>query len=78
MPEAAMVAKGLKAYRLSNSKTQFEMGSEMGLSTEEISLIERAQAKDMKSSTLKKLRHMPCRSPWDSGRSCKRSGTADE
>ena len=53
-----MVAKGLKAYRSSNSKTQFEMGSEMGLSTEEISLIERAQAKDMKSSILKKLRHI--------------------
>lgn len=55
MPEAIMVAKRLKEYRLSNSKTQFEMGSEMGLSTEEISLIERVRVKDLKLSTLQKI-----------------------
>lgn len=55
MPEAVVVAKRLKAYRKARSKTQFEMASEMGISVEQVSLIERERAKDLKLSTLQKI-----------------------
>lgn len=41
----AMV-KRLKSYRAEQGKTQFEMGMEMGISVEEISLIERGKKED--------------------------------
>lgn len=49
------MAKRLKSYRTEQSKTQFEIGAEMGISTEEISLIERGKKEDIKLSTLQKM-----------------------
>lgn len=55
MPEMQAVAKRLKEYRAAQNKTQFEMGAEMGISTEEISLIERGRRDDMKLTTMQKM-----------------------
>ena len=49
------MAKRLKSYRAEQGKTQFEMGMEMGISAEEISLIERGKKEDIKLSTLQKM-----------------------
>lgn len=54
MPETDALAKRVKAYRKQLSKNQFEMASEMGISIEEISLIERGKT-DPKLSTLQKI-----------------------
>lgn len=49
------MTRRLKSYRTEQGKTQFEMGTEMGISTEKISLIERGQKADIKLSTLQKM-----------------------
>lgn len=54
MPETDALAMRLKKYRSDQSKNQFEMACEMGLSIEEISLIERGKT-DPKLSTLQKI-----------------------
>lgn len=54
MPETDALAKKIKAYRKEQSKNQFEMACEAGLSIEEISLIERGKT-DPKLSTLQKI-----------------------
>lgn len=55
MPEMSTVARRLREYRKQEGKTQFEMGAEMGISTEEVSLIEREKKNDIKLSTLQKM-----------------------
>ena len=54
MPETEALAYRIKKYRKQQFKNQFEMASEMGLSMEEISLIERCKT-DPKLSTLQKI-----------------------
>lgn len=54
MPETDVLAKRVKEYRKRRFKNQPDMAWEMGLSTEEISLIERGKT-DPKLSTLKKI-----------------------
>lgn len=54
MPEMDVLAKRVKAYRKSRAINQPEMAWEMGLSTEEVSLIERGKT-DPKLSTLQKI-----------------------
>lgn len=54
MPETVALAERLKKYRQDQEKNQFEMAGEMGISTEEISLLERAKT-DPKLSTLQKI-----------------------
>ena len=54
MPETDALAKRVKRYRKEQSKNQFEMASDIGISIEEISLIERGKT-DPKLSTLQKI-----------------------
>ena len=54
MPETEALAKRMKKYREDMKKNQFEMAADIGISTEEISLIERGKT-DPKLSTLKKI-----------------------
>lgn len=54
MPEMDVLAKRVKAYRKDRAINQPEMAWEMGLSTEEVSLIERGKT-DPKLSTLQKI-----------------------
>lgn len=54
MPETVILAKRMKLYRKDQDKSQIDMASEMGLSVEEISLIERGMT-DPKLSTLQKI-----------------------
>lgn len=54
MPETDALAKRVKEYRKEQSKNQFDMACEMGISIEEISLIERGKT-DPKLSTLQKI-----------------------
>ena len=54
MPETAALADRIRKYRDAQEKNQFDMASEMGLSTEEISLLERGKT-DPKLSTLQKI-----------------------
>lgn len=54
MPETDALAKRIKEYRKDQSKNQFDMACEMGISIEEISLIERGKT-DPKLSTLQKI-----------------------
>lgn len=54
MPETDALAKHVKKYRKKQHKNQFEMACDMGISMEEISLIERGKT-DPKLSTLKKI-----------------------
>lgn len=54
MPETDALAVRIKKYRKDCKKNQPEMAWEMGISTEEISLIERGKT-DPKLSTLKKI-----------------------
>lgn len=51
MPEIDALAKQLKRYRQMLNKTQFELSSEMGISEEELSLLERRKT-DPKLSTI--------------------------
>ena len=44
MPEISAMAERVKAYREKLKKTQFEMAYEIGISIEELSLIERRGA----------------------------------
>ena len=44
MPEISALAKKVKAYRESLGETQFELSGEIGISIEELSLIERGEA----------------------------------
>lgn len=52
MPETGALAKRIKKYRERQDKSQFEMACDVGLSVDEISLIERCKT-DPKLSTLK-------------------------
>ena len=54
MPEVDALARQLKQYRTIQDKTQFEMSSEIGISEEELSLLERGQT-DPKLSTMQKI-----------------------
>lgn len=54
MPETDVLAKRLKAYRTQQSKNQFDMANEIGISIEEISLLERGKT-DPRLSTLQKI-----------------------
>lgn len=54
MPETDALAKRVKAYRKELSKTQFDLADEIGISIEELSLIERGKT-DPKLSTLQKI-----------------------
>lgn len=54
MPENAALASRVKALRHEMGKTQFEFSSEVGISEEELSKIERNQT-DPKLSTIKKI-----------------------
>lgn len=54
MPETDALAKRLKAYRKSNGMNQFEFASDVGISIEEVSLIER-KLTDPRLSTLQKI-----------------------
>lgn len=54
MPEVDALARRLKLYRHIGKKTQFEMSSEIGISEEELSLLERGQT-DPKLSTMQKI-----------------------
>ncbi len=51
MPEIDALAKQLKRYRRMQDKTQFELSSEIGISEEELSLLERGKT-DPKLSTI--------------------------
>lgn len=54
MPETDALAKRMKAYRSRLGKSQFDMACEIGISIEEISLIERKRT-DPKLSTLQMI-----------------------
>ena len=54
MPETMTLAMRVKQYRKSQAKSQLDMAFEMGLSVEEISLIERGMT-DPRLSTLQKI-----------------------
>lgn len=54
MPEINVLAKKVKAYRENLRKTQFELSDEIGISTEELSLIERKEA-NPRLSTIQKI-----------------------
>lgn len=51
MPELDALARQLKRYRRTLNKTQFELSSEIGISEEELSLLERGKT-DPKLSTI--------------------------
>ena len=51
MPEIDALARQLKRYRQTQEKTQFELSSEIGISEEELSLLERGKT-DPKLSTI--------------------------
>lgn len=54
MPEVDVLAKQIKRYRQAQDMTQFEMSSEIGISEEELSLLERGKT-DPKLSTIQKI-----------------------
>lgn len=54
MPETAALAERLRKYRKAQEKNQLDMALEMGISVEEVSLIERGLT-DPKLSTLQKI-----------------------
>ena len=54
MPETEALAKRVKAFRTAKKMNQEEFAEEVGVSTEELSLIERKKT-DVKLSTLKKI-----------------------
>ena len=58
MPEISALAKRVRAYRESLGETQFELSGEIGISIEELSLIERGQANPRLSTMQKIAAHM--------------------
>ena len=58
MPEISALAKRVKAYRESLGETQFELSGEIGISIEELSLIERGEANPRLSTMQKIAAHM--------------------
>ncbi len=58
MPEISAMAKRVKAYREALKKTQFEMACEIGISIEELSLIERQGANPRLDTMQKIAAHM--------------------
>lgn len=54
MPEVSALAKRVKIYRENMKKTQFELSYEMGISLEELSLIER-EGTNPRLSTIQKI-----------------------
>ena len=58
MPEISALAKRVKIYRENMKKTQFELSYEMGISLEELSLIEREGANPRLSTIQKIAEHM--------------------
>lgn len=54
MPELDTLARRIKAYRTKFGKTQFDLALDIGISIEELSLIER-KLTDPKMSTLQKI-----------------------
>lgn len=54
MPETHALAERVKKYRKDLGKNQFEMACDMGISVEELSLIERGKT-DPKLSTMQKI-----------------------
>lgn len=54
MPEISALAKRVKIYRENMKKTQFELSYEMGISLEELSLIER-EGTNPRLSTIQKI-----------------------
>ena len=58
MPEISALAKRVKAYRESLGETQFELSGEIGISIEELSLIERGEANPSLSTMQKIAAHM--------------------
>lgn len=54
MPETEALATRVRAFRTAIGKSQEELAAEIGISTEELSLIERRRT-DVKLSTLKKI-----------------------
>ncbi|MCI8423307.1 MAG: helix-turn-helix transcriptional regulator [Lawsonibacter sp.] len=58
MPELSALAKRVKAYRKNIKKSQFELSNEIGISTEELSLIEREKANPTLNTMQKIAAHM--------------------
>lgn len=58
MPEVSALAKRVKLYRRQLKKTQFELSYEMGISLEELSLIEREKANPNLATIQKIAAHM--------------------
>ena len=58
MPETSAMAKRVRAYRESLGETQFELSGEIGISIEELSLIERGEANPRLSTMQKIAAHM--------------------
>ena len=58
MLEISTLAKKVKAYRESLGETQFELSGEIGISIEELSLIERGEANPRLSTMQKIAAHM--------------------
>ena len=58
MPEIRALAKRVRAYRESLGETQFELSGEIGISIEELSLIERGEANPRLSTMQKIAAHM--------------------
>lgn len=58
MPEKSALAKRVKAYRKALDQSQFEIAFEMGISMDELSLIEREKANPSLSTLQKIAAHM--------------------
>ncbi len=58
MPEIRALAKRVRAYRESLGETQFELSGEIGISIEELGLIERGEANPRLSTMQKIAAHM--------------------
>ena len=58
MPEISALAKRVKACRESLGETQFELSVEIGISIEELGLIERGEANPRLSTMQKIAAHM--------------------
>ena len=54
MPEVDALARRLKRYRRTQDRTQFELSAEIGISEEELSLLERGKT-DPKLSTIQMI-----------------------
>lgn len=58
MPEKIAMAKRVKTYRKGLRKTQFDLSFEMGISIDELSLIERGKANPRLDTVQKIAAHM--------------------